>query len=164
MLNALDTFAPTNLPNRFSVKTPHVYLFDRETNTQLHEDFPNTMDLKSVLISSATNGTLTRPIATSLGQALGAWTHSFHAWASVPDQFGLHAEIGKNEPMQKLKRLITYDSFISNLEKQFPDVLEGHQKTLQDVQDWAIQTFEKLPGVDEAEDWGIIHGDFWLGK
>ncbi len=35
-----------------AIKVPRLYLFDRQSNTQILEDFPETTDLKSILVSS----------------------------------------------------------------------------------------------------------------
>src|ERR1700712_528009 len=107
MLNALMTFASTTTPDQISLKVPRLYLFNQETNTQIHEDFPDAVDFKSVFVSPTANDILSQPLATSIGCALGVWTRSFHTWSSKPAQADLCAEIGKNEPMRKLKYLIT---------------------------------------------------------
>lgn len=65
--------------------------------------------------------------------------------------------------MRKLKYLITYDSFIEVVE-QFPEILGGNKKTLENVKDMAAKEFQKMARDMRAEDWGIIHGDFWTGK
>jgi hypothetical protein len=141
MLNALEAFTSER------VKTPHLYL--QLDNTQVFEDFPITIGLSSFLV----NNLPTQPLSTSIGHALGAWTHSFHTWASEPAQSDLRNEIEKNEPMRQLKHRITYGSFIPVLER-FPEILGSHRKTLEDVKAW----------VADTDDLGIIHGDFWSGK
>jgi hypothetical protein len=65
--------------------------------------------------------------------------------------------------MRKLKFLITYERFIQVL-RNFPDILEGHRKTLEDVKDLAVKEFEKNIGDEGGDNWGILHGDFWTGK
>lgn len=162
MLNALNNFPSTNITDQVSLKAPRLYLFNRETNTQVLEDFPEALNLKSILVSPTANSILSQSFATSIGHTLGSWLRSFHTWASAPAQADLRKEIEKNEPMRKLKYLVTYDSFIQVVEK-FPEILEGSRKTLEDVKDMATKEFERTVG-EAGEDWGIIHGDFWTGK
>lgn len=156
---------------------PHLYLFDRETNTQVLEDIPGVVDLKTLFVLSSPDASdvlLSRPLATSVGRALGSWLRAFHAWASAPAQRhhllrARSAEVGTNEPMRELKYRITYDSFIGVLE-QFPDVLrvDHHREALllQEVKNMALKEFEKTESDDGdgSEDWGLIHGDLWTGK
>ena len=57
MLNALGSFP---VPDTASiVKVPHLYLFNRETNTQALEDIPGIIDLKALFMSPTTNDILT---------------------------------------------------------------------------------------------------------
>lgn len=159
MLNALKYFPYT----ASLVKVPYLYLFSRETNTQVLEDIPGVVDLKTILTSPTANAVLSQSRATSIGRALGSWLRAFHSWTSVPSQANLRAEIGDNEPMRKLKYLITYDSFTGVLE-QFPEVLEDYKKSLEDVKDLATVEFQKTGSGEQREEWGCIHGDFWSGK
>jgi hypothetical protein len=159
MLNALKEFPYT----ASSVKVPYLHYFNRETNTQVLEDIPGVVDLKTILTSPTANNALSQPLATSIGRALGSWLRAFHSWTSAASQADLCAQIKNNEPMRKLKYLISYDSFILVLE-QFPEVLEDYKKTLDDVKDMATKEFQKTESAEQAEEWGIIHGDFWSGK
>ncbi|KAI5860079.1 kinase-like domain-containing protein [Durotheca rogersii] len=154
-----------NLPDGSLVRTPHLYLFDQSTSTQVLQDIPDAVDLKTILVSPTANVPLSQPLATSIGYALGSWLRSFHSWASTQSRDGAHrgAEIGPNEPMRKLKYLVTYGSFIGNLE-QFPDVLGDHRKTLEEVKLMAADEFEKSGADAHGDEWGIIHGDFWSGN
>lgn len=161
MLNSLQNLSSSST----SVKTPRLYMFDGETNIQVLEDVIDSVDLKSILVSPEANHLLTRPLATSIGHDVGTWLRSFHDQCLAPAQADLRAEIGRNEPMRRLKYLITYDSFIEVLEN-FPEVLERCRTTLEDVKDMATREFEKrVTEPDEGRgDWGVIHGDFWTGK
>ncbi|TVY80540.1 4-hydroxytryptamine kinase psiK [Lachnellula suecica] len=159
MLNALSSFPyPTA-----NVKVPHLLLFNRETNTQVLQDIPGVTDLKTILTSSTTSKSLSRPLATSIGNDLGTWLRSFHSWISAPPQAALRAEVGDNEPMRKLKYQITYDGFIGVLE-QFPEVLGNNKVTLEKVKDMAAKEFGKTATDSQGEEWGLIHGDFWSGN
>ncbi|KAK1763380.1 kinase-like domain-containing protein [Phialemonium atrogriseum] len=160
MLNSLQNSSSTST----SVKTPRPFLFDRETNAQVLEDVPDSVDLKSILVSPEANHLLIRPLATCIGRDMGTWLRSFHDQCLAPAQADLRAEIGRNEPM-RLKYLITYHRFIEVLEN-FPKVLEGCRKTLEDGKGMAAREFEIwATEPDEGRgDWGVIHGDFWSGN
>jgi hypothetical protein len=159
MLKAMKTFPYT--PS--TVKVPYLYLFNRDTNTQVLEDIPGIVDLKTILTSPIANGVLCQSRATSIGSALGSWLRAFHSWTAAPSQANLRAHIGDNEPMRKLKYIITYDSFIKVLE-QFPGVLGEYKKTLEEAKDMATAEFKKTGSEEKGEEWGLIHGDFWSGK
>jgi hypothetical protein len=101
MLSALSNFSPTT--TTAVVKAPRLYLFNRETNTQVQEDFPDMVDFKAVLLSRPHGSTPTQLVPTSIGRSLGSWLRSFHTWSSAPTQASLRVEIGKNGPMRALK-------------------------------------------------------------
>lgn len=126
------------------------------------QDIPGVVDLKTVLVSPTANIVLSRSLTTSVGYALGSWLRSFHSWTSARSKANT-IKIGHNEPMRKLKYLISYDAFIKSLE-QFPDVLGGYKEALNDVKLMASKEFERTASDDQGEEWGIIHGDFWTGK
>jgi hypothetical protein len=163
MLNTLSEFPSFTTADRISVRVPHLHLFLSDSNTQIIEDIPDAIDLKSILITPTTNNLVAQSAATSIGYALGSWLRSFHTWASLPTHVDLRKDIVGNEAMRKLKFNINYNAFIQVLEN-YPDVLKGHRKTLEDVRDLAAREFEKNVGEEVGEDWGIIHGDFWSGK
>ncbi|CZR69204.1 uncharacterized protein PAC_19104 [Phialocephala subalpina] len=163
MLEALDSLKPSSTPHQFTIKTPRLYLFNRETNTQVHEDFTDTTDLKSVFISQNANDIRSQSVATSIGHALGAWTRSFHSWASAPAQAQLRTEIANNKLMRELKLKITYDSFVGVLEK-FPDILGHNREVLEEVKASALGEFGGPVANIGGDYWGIIHGDFWAGN
>ncbi|KAI6083685.1 kinase-like domain-containing protein [Hypoxylon rubiginosum] len=158
ILNLLKDFPNSS----FSVKIPQLYLFNQDRNIQVLQDIPGVVDLKTVVVSPTASIVLSRPLTTSIGYALGAWLRSFHSWTSARSQSS-SIQIGHNEPMRKLKYLITYDAFIGNLE-QFPDVLQDYKQVLNDLKLMASKEFEKTAGDGEGEEWGIIHGDFWTGN
>ncbi|ORY61717.1 kinase-like domain-containing protein [Pseudomassariella vexata] len=160
MLRALVDFLSTT-PNTV-VKAPRLYLFDRRTNTQVLKHLLNTTDLRSILLSPSVNNFLPQSSPASVGHALGYWLRSFHRWISAPAQAALRAEVGSNEGMRKHKFLITYGSFLEILEL-YPELVEDHRKTLEDVEDAMKKEFDKPP-IDGDDDWGLIHGDFWTGN
>lgn len=166
MLHALAGFSFST--STTLVSTPRLYLFIRETNTQVHEDFSKVTDLRAVLLASHSLDNKLSPSFPSpitLGRNIGSWLRGFHAWASAPAQAALRESIGQNEPMRKLKHLVNYGTFIAILQR-FPDVLGGNTddvKVLHDVKDMADRELEKRP-TEEEEYWGLIHGDFCMLK
>jgi hypothetical protein len=164
MLYALAGFPQTIVtPSGHTlVQAPRLYSFDRETHTQILEDFVGTTDLTTILESSSIDYTLPGSSPQLVGCALGSWLRSFHNWASAPAQRELVAQVGPNESMRKLKCLITYDSFIEILERH-PEVIEGHKDALEDVKAAMKYEFER-PVTEGDETRGLIHGDFWAGK
>lgn len=144
------------------IKAPRLFLFNRETNTQILEDFHDTDGFKSMLLSKNVENLLPNPSPVIIGRHLGSWLRSFHTWALAPEQAALQAQVWQNDRMRKIKYVFTYDSFLKVLEN-YPELLKGHEKTLKTVQDVMAKEFEK-PSTEEDEGWGLIHGDFWSGK
>lgn len=144
------------------IRTPHIYVYNRETNTQIHEDFPDTTSFKAMLFSANAATLLPHSSPVIIGRHLGAWLRCFHDWASAPEQAALRAKILDDDPMRSNKCRITYDSFIGKL-GNFPDLLEGHRETLDTIREVMMKEFEK-PATEEDPTWGLIHGDTWCGK
>lgn len=142
------------------VKAPRLYLFDRETNTQVLEDLTNTGSFKSIIFSPNADSLVPRPPV--IGRHLGSWLRSFHDWSSAPPQAAIRNQLWQKDPVRKLKYLVTFDVFIGVLEK-FPELLDGHQQTLKAVQEAMEAEFQK-PSTEADEGWGLIHGDLWSGK
>jgi hypothetical protein len=164
MLDALAGFSQAigTLTGNIQVKAPRVYFFDRETYTQVLEDFSDTIDLTTVLESPNLDQTLPGSSPASVGRALGSWLRLFHTWASAPAQNSLLAQIGPHQAMRQLKCLITYDSFIEILQR-YPETMEGYKDTLEKVRATMKYEFER-PATEGDEVRGLIHGDFWAGK
>jgi len=162
MLNALDSFLFTTVDN-LSLRTPHLYLSDRKTNTQILEDLSDTIDVKTMLESPTASSVLPHSISSAIGRALGAWLRSFHAWASEPTQADLQRDMGGNKSMRKIRYAISYGAFIDIVQK-FPEIWEPRKKTLEEVRDMATAEYAKTAQDNAGENWGVIHGDFWAGK
>lgn len=164
MLHALAGFSHiiTTSSGSSLVTVPRCYMFDRDTHTQIHEDFPGSLDLTTILQSANVNQILPGSSGQYAGYALGSWLRFFHSWTSEPAQAALRERIGPNKGMRQLKCLITYDSFIEILERH-PETIEGHKETLEAVQSAMKYEFERPP-TEGDEIRGIIHGDFWAGK
>lgn len=164
MLHGLANFTPDSDHTSTVVRSPRLYLFDRKTNTQVLEDCLNTTDLKTIFISPTVEEILPGNRSASVGYSVGRWLRSFHQWTSEPSQAPLRATIRRNTEARKLKRKITYDSFVRILET-YPDLIEGHEEVLKTIKDAMVTDFE-IHGPPESDDgdWGLIHGDFWTGK
>lgn len=164
MLHALDgvCYAVTTPSGSAVVTTPRLYMFNRDTNTQVHEDFLGAIDLTTVLQSTNVDRILPESGRQSVGYALGSWLRFFHNWTSESSQAKLREIVGPNKGMRQLKCLITYDSFIEIL-KRHPETIEGHKETLETVRTAMRHEFERPP-TEGDEIRGLIHGDFWAGK
>lgn len=164
MLHALDGLSHTIVTPGCPtvIMAPRCYVFDRDTHTQVHQDFPNTVDLVTLLQSNRANQILPGYSSQSVGYALGSWLRFFHDWTSEPAQAELRRRVGPNEGMRRLKCLITYDSFIEILERH-PETIEGHREALEAVRNSMKSEFERVP-IEGDDLRGIIHGDFWAGK
>lgn len=164
MLYALDGLHYTiTTPSGPSVVTaPRLYMFYRDTYTQIHEDFPCTTDLTTILQSANVDQILPESNRRSVGYAMGSWLRFFHNWTSESAQATLRGIVGPNKGMRQLKCLITYDSFIEILERH-PETIEGYRETLEAVRNTMKYEFERPP-TEGDEIRGLIHGDFWAGK
>lgn len=165
MLHALSKFSCTAHPENTVVRSPRLYLFDRKTNTQVLEDCSNTTDLKTIFISPLAKSILPGTSLASVGHDMGSWLRCFHQWSSEPGQAQLRATIGQNTEARKLKRKITYDSFVTILKRYHPELVDGHVEKLKSIQNAMTAEFElnEPPQGDDGR-WGLIHGDFWTGK
>lgn len=160
MFNSVAEFSPSTTTT--VIKAPRILLYDRETNTQVLEDFSNTAGFKMMLFSPNADTLMPRSSRSTIGRHVGSWLQSFHTWASAPEQAALRARILQDDPIRILKRGITYDGFLGVLQN-YPALLEGHEKTLETIRDVMTSEFEKSP-IEGDENWGLIHGDLWSGK
>lgn len=160
LLNSLANYSLST--TTATVKPPRLYLYDRETNTQVLEDFSNTDGFRAMLFSADAHNLLPSPSTATIGRHLGFWLRSFHTWASAPEQAALRTQMWQNDPMRKTKYLFTYDSVLKVLEN-YPELLEGREKTLVTIRDVIAKEFERL-STEESDGYGLLHGDFWSGK
>lgn len=164
MLHGLANFSWTPDTANTVVRSPRLYLFDRKTNTQVLEDCSNTTDLKTIFTSPMVKDILPDTSPASVGHDIGSWLRSFHEWTSEPAQAPLRETIGRNTEGRKLKRKITYDSFVRILET-YPELVEEHVEKLKCIQAAMTAEFElNQPPKGDDGNWGLIHGDFWTGK
>lgn len=154
---ALSTLAPVLDPSCI-VRTPRLFHFNPETNTQIQEYLPNSVNLKVYALSHFTsNDESLKSHCLAIGKGLGLWLRSFHAWASDPAQSKLQSQIKLNEPMQALKNSINYANLVSRINK-FPTILEDAREVFE-----AVKKDSEAELTDESQ-LQIIHGDFWTGK
>lgn len=164
ILNALHQLPRTTAKNgTISIQTPRLYHFDRSTNTQVLEDLPASLDLKSFFIAAAEAGShastaVTQEWATELGHALGEWLHSLHAWGDDPAQDAIREKLSGNVLMRDLKCMINYDQLVGSVAR-FPEILTESSEVFGKVRDMAKGEVGR-----EDKDSGLIHGDFWTGK
>ncbi|KAK3293562.1 kinase-like domain-containing protein [Chaetomium fimeti] len=163
MLAAVASFKFPPAADGTKIKTPRLYLFSHESNTQVLEDLPGTDDLKSAFFLPNAADLLPGSSPLTIGHHLGSWLRSYHTWASAPEQVPTLAAVGENRPMRDLKRMITYDTIIPVLEN-YPELLVGCRETLETLVAALGKEFDKPPFAEADEHWGMIHGDFWSGN
>jgi hypothetical protein len=142
-----------------TVKTPRLLQFNRETDTQVFEDLPNSVDLKTFLLSEVSRD-LSESSGRALGSALGSWLRSFHNWTTEEQQVESTNLLGENKVMKELKFWVNYTMLMNTIEN-FPDILEKDRDIFEKVRDLAAAELERQ-NYDEG--YGVIHGDFWTGK
>ncbi|CAI7613835.1 unnamed protein product [Penicillium discolor] len=158
ILHALDGLAMyTN--GKITVKTPRLLDFNRETNTQVFEDLPNSIDLKNFLLSKVSHD-LSESSGQALGRALGSWLRLFHHWTAEKEQIESTKILGENKVMKDLKFWVNYTLLLDTIEN-FPDILEGNRDIFEKVRDLAAAELEQQSHDDG---YGVIHGDFWTGN
>ena len=133
--------------------------FNRETNTQVFEDLPNSIDLKNFLLSKVSHD-LSESSGRALGSALGSWLRSFHHWTAEEQQIETTKILGQNKVMKDLKFWVNYTMLLDTI-GNFPDILEGNRDIFEKVRDLAAAELEQQSHDDG---YGVIHGDFWTGK
>jgi hypothetical protein len=136
-----------------SVQTPKLHSFDEENNTQIYEDLPSSLDLKTYCLSHS----LSKPECHRLGLAVGQWAKQFHSWAQEDGQAALLDSMKGNEDMKALKFMINYERLVGSIET-FPDLLNESRTVFEDVREGMRKSVEEEGQVQ------LIHGDFWSGK
>jgi hypothetical protein len=159
ILKALDGFESYESSEKITVKTPRLLHFDKETNTQILEDLPDSVDLKHYLISEVSRD-MSKTSARALGHSLGSWLRSFHACASKPEQTEMRDILGKNHALKDLKFYINYTWLLDTVDN-FPAILEESREVFEKVRDFAA---EELKRAELDDEYNVIHGDFWTGK
>ncbi|KAL4821565.1 kinase-like domain-containing protein [Aspergillus spinulosporus] len=108
--------------HQVTVKSPRLFHFSRSTYTQVMEDLPDSVDLKTFLLSADVSGKVSKDWALSIGRMLGAWLRLFHVWSIDPAQAEVAKQLAENTVMRDLKFSINYDSLVSMIDA-YPDIL-----------------------------------------
>ncbi|KUJ21982.1 uncharacterized protein LY89DRAFT_778327 [Mollisia scopiformis] len=153
ILTDLHSF-PTLVHAGIEVQTPHLYHFDKDTNTQVYSDLPSSLDLKTYVLTHAAS--VTKLQCERLGYALGAWCKAFHVWGNSEERREVREEMKGNKAMRDLKFVINYQRLIASIES-FPEILEEKRDLFEDV----AQSVTKELNEKEGD---LIHGDFWSGN
>lgn len=159
ILKALDGLESYESSEKITVKTPRLFHFDKETNTQILEDLPDSVDLKHYLISDVSHD-MSNTSARALGHSLGSWLRAFHAWASKPEQAETREILSKNQALKNLKFYINYTWLLDTI-GNFPAILADSREIFEKVRDFAA---EELKRTELDDEYNVIHGDFWTGK
>ncbi|BDD64082.1 hypothetical protein MAP00_008928 [Monascus purpureus] len=158
ILQALNDCPPYS-GNNITVKAPRLFYFNQENKIQVLEDLPNSVDLKSFLLSEVSHG-VSQNSARSLGRALGSWLRSFHVWGEKPAQTKLRQKLGKHNYMKGLKYHVNYVGLVESIDR-FPAILQGSRDVFEKVRDFAATELEER---EVNEEYNIVHGDLWTGN
>lgn len=156
-LKAAETRLSPSINDACSVRTPKVYFYDPESNTQVQEYLPKALDLKTYALKhfSASNPATAKPHVKEIGRGLGTWLRRFHDWAIT--QQPLRDLARTNKEMQGIKLTYNYGLLLQRIDK-FPDILMDARPVFEEV--FAMAKAE----LDAEAELQIIHGDFWTGK
>jgi len=137
----------------YALRTPHLYYFNEESNTQVQEYVPNTVDLKMFALGQSAP----ESEYLAIGRAVGKWLHNLHEWGQLPAQSTFREYLGADTCMQSLKNVINYGWLIDRI-NDYPAALSDARAVFEDVQ--------KMANAELADPsrHRIIHGDFWTGK
>jgi len=139
------------------VRTPKLYHYDEQQNTQIQEILLNGKDLKTYALKTYSPNTpeAVRPQCLQLGRALGRWLRDFHAWSAT--QTSLRETVARNVEIQQLKHMINF-SWLLDRVAQFPSILGEAKEVFEEVKAMAAKELEDQSKLQ------VIHGDFWTGK
>ncbi|KAJ5109182.1 Aminoglycoside phosphotransferase [Penicillium angulare] len=158
ILQALSDLEPYS-QNNITVQSPRVLHYINETNIQIHEDLPNSDNLKVFLLEKASND-VSESYSRALGHSLGSWLHSSHAWGIKAQQKEIRETVSKNTAMKQLKFYINYPMLLETVDN-FPEILNESREVFEQVRDLAAAELEN-DALDDT--YGLIHGDFWTGN
>ncbi|KAJ5729876.1 Aminoglycoside phosphotransferase [Penicillium malachiteum] len=158
ILAALGDLVPYSQEN-ITVTTPRILHFNAETNTQIHEDLLDSVDLKAFLLEKITSN-VSESYSRSIGQSLGLWLRSFHEWGAKAEQKKTIDIIAKNISMKQVKFYVNYGLLLDTIDN-FPGILEENRGIFEQVRDLAT-TESKNDVIDDTN--GLLHGDFWTGN
>lgn len=141
----------------YAVRTPRLYYYNPDSNTQVQEFLPNVVDLKNYALKHfASSDPARKPLCLELGRSLGAWLNRFHSWTMLPEQAGIQKTARSNSTMQGIKLFMNYPNLLSRADV-FPSILDDARGVFAEVIEMATQELAR-------PDLHVIHGDFWTGK
>lgn len=154
-LKALSQLPPTTGP--YAVRTPRLYHFNPESNTQIQEYLPSALSLKEYALKHFSSPDSSRkPLCLDLGRSLGVWLRHFHSWASLPEQSNFREKVKANEPMQKIKHMANYTTLVDTV-ANFPSILTDAKQVFEQIREATAKELDR-------PDLQVTHGDFWTGK
>lgn len=155
---------PPTISESCCIRTPRLFYFSQESNTQVQEYLDNALNLKAYALkyfsTSATPGSANeseRPKILEVGRGLGRWLRSFHEWAASPEQEALRNRVKMNKEMQYIKFTYGYQNLLWRSDK-LPSILGDAKPVFEEV-------FAKAKAeLEDQDNLQVIHGDFWTGK
>ncbi|KAH8895098.1 hypothetical protein GQ53DRAFT_839453 [Thozetella sp. PMI_491] len=154
----LTSTLPAAVSERAVVRTPKLYFYSEETNTQVQEYLEDAIDLKRWAIAHASPAFLEQEAQFyAVGRTIGVWLRDLHAWGMQPEQEGFREKVALNKGMQKLKNLVNYTYLMSAVDT-FPDLLTEAKDVFLEVKAMSEEELKDESKLD------VIHGDFWTGN
>ncbi|KAK4639741.1 hypothetical protein QC761_711030 [Podospora bellae-mahoneyi] len=139
-------------------RTPKLYYYNSDTNTQVQEYLPDAISLKDYALKhfSAAPDVSRKPACLDIGKSLGIWLRSFHHWANQSEQSGLREALKLNANLQELRHMTNYQTLVSDVDT-CPEILSDAKEVFEKVEKMAAEEL----GSGKLE---VIHGDFWTGN
>jgi len=150
---------PPSQSGNWVVKTPRLLHFDPVANNQIQELVPAALSLKNYAFKhyAAPTPVGLEQQCIALGQALGRWLKTFHAWANHPDRPKVRELVSQNKQLQHVKHMINYSALLGVVTR-FPSILGPSKDILEEIRDNTAKE------VADDGPLSVIHGDFWTGK
>ena len=137
------------------IGTPTLHHFFRDSSTQIIQDFPDSTNLKTCILTH----TISESQANLLGSALGSWTRTFHTWGASPESTNLRDTMGRNSNAVDLKFALNAGRLILTADA-FPNILDKSRDMFREIAAGLRSRSHK----DNLKEKSLIHGDFWTGK
>ena len=120
-------------------RTPKLFYYNPETNTQVQEYLPNAVNLKTYALEhfKAPTSESFKPQCRELGHALGVWLRTFHDWSQKQNQTALKKILANNKEMQQIKFWINYQAVVGMVDQHsdipsnfFHELPLGHDEAM----------------------------------
>ncbi|KAK3900275.1 kinase-like domain-containing protein [Staphylotrichum tortipilum] len=147
-----------SIPGPYAVRAPKAYDYEGTLETRLMEYLPDSLNIKDYALKnfSAGSDSTRKPACVAFGHALGAWLHSFHAWAARPEQAEFQKLAESNKAMSEVKFTANYTLLVANVDL-YPEILADAKETFEKVKEMAAAELS-LPNLQP------VHADFWTGN